>query len=42
MTDESLDRLGDYFVHWRVAERFNITFERFLYLHQTGAWRWIV
>ena len=42
MTDQQLDRLGDYFVHWRVRERFGITFERFIYLNQSGAWSWIV
>ena len=42
MTESELDRLGDYFVFWKVGERFGITFERFLHLYKTGAWRWIV
>jgi len=39
MLDERIDKLGKYFVHFKVRERFNITFERFIELVDNGRWK---
>lgn len=38
MLDERIDKLGRYFVYFEVRERFNITFERFIELVDSGQW----
>lgn len=42
MSDERLEKLGTYFVHRRIRERFGITFARFVELVDAGTWSaWI-
>jgi hypothetical protein len=36
--DDLLDRLGTYFVHFRIAERYGITFEQFVWKVLNGTW----
>lgn len=38
MTDELLDKLGTYFVYFRIRERYGITFERFVQMLEAGTW----
>ncbi|HZG83867.1 hypothetical protein [Paenibacillus sp.] len=38
MTDEQLDRLGEYFVYHRVRERYGLTFEQFVEKYRRGTW----
>jgi hypothetical protein len=40
--EDRIDRLGTYFVYFNVRERFNITFEQFVYLVDIGAWAEII
>jgi hypothetical protein len=37
-SDERIDKLGDYFVYFNIRERFEITFERFVQLVDSGQW----
>ena len=36
--DDVLDRLGDYFVHFRINDRYGITFETFVRRVEAGTW----
>lgn len=36
---ERLDKLGNYFVYFRIYERFNITFETFVYMVNNDVWQ---
>lgn len=36
--DDLLDKLGTYFVHQSINVRYGVTFEKFVELHQSGAW----
>lgn len=38
MSDETLDKLGRYFVHFDISKRYGLTFERFLQLVTNGQW----
>jgi hypothetical protein len=38
MTDDRLHRLGNYFVHFQIEQRYSITFERFVQLVADGMW----
>ena len=38
MSDERLDKLGTYFVHFNIHEKFGITFERFVKLVTLNRW----
>ncbi|WP_262495866.1 hypothetical protein [Paenibacillus sedimenti] len=38
MPDERLERLGTYFVHFGIRERYCITFEQFIEKVVNGAW----
>jgi hypothetical protein len=38
MSDERLDKLGDYFIHFAVKERFGYTFTQFIEMVETGRW----
>lgn len=38
MLDERLDKLGRYFVYFNIYERFNIPFERFIVMVDSGLW----
>jgi hypothetical protein len=38
MCDIKLDRLGRYFCHFEIHSRFNISFERFIRLVDSGKW----
>lgn len=38
MNDEYIERLGRYFVHMQIHERYSITFERFVTLVLDGRW----
>lgn len=38
MTDELLDKLGTYFVYFRIRERYGITFEHFVRMVEAGTW----
>ncbi|WP_267890502.1 hypothetical protein [Paenibacillus bouchesdurhonensis] len=38
MPDELLDRLGTYFIHYSVLERYGITFGVFLDKYLAGTW----
>jgi hypothetical protein len=42
MTDDRLNKLGNYFVHFQIGQRFNISFERFVQLVQDGMWSDVV
>lgn len=42
MSESRLHKLGDYFVYHEVQKRYGITFERFLYLVDSGVWSWWV
>jgi hypothetical protein len=39
MVDERLEKLGLYFTHFAVQERFNITFEQFVGMVNEGRWQ---
>ncbi|GKS14741.1 hypothetical protein YDYSY3_57410 [Paenibacillus chitinolyticus] len=42
MSDELLDKLGNYFVHYGIAQHHGITFERFIREYDNGTWTlWI-
>jgi hypothetical protein len=36
--EERIDKLGDYFVYFNIRERFEITFERFVQIVDSGQW----
>lgn len=36
--DENLERLGKYFIHFNIMEKYNVSFEYFLDKWQRGAW----
>jgi hypothetical protein len=36
--DDKLERLGKYFEHHNILERYDITFEQFLLMNQRGDW----
>lgn len=38
MPDEQLEKLGDYFVHREIREKYGITFELFVALNKSGQW----
>lgn len=38
MSDEAIEKLGTYFVTLEIAEKFGITFERFIQIHKAGTW----
>lgn len=38
MTDERLDKLATYFIHFRIRERYGITFEEFVRRVEAGVW----
>jgi len=38
VTDEQLERLGEYFVYHRIGERYGITFEKFVVRYLCGQW----
>lgn len=42
MSDDVLDKLGNYFVHFKILEKYGITFERFLHLYKNNLWRFYV
>jgi hypothetical protein len=39
MSEKRLHKLGDYFVHFDIRNRFGITFEHFIYLNDRGLWK---
>lgn len=39
MPDEQLEKLGDYFVHIGIKEKYGITFELFVELTKAGRWK---
>lgn len=39
MTDERLEALGTYFVHHRIRERYDLTFEQFIQRVESGVWK---
>ncbi len=39
MTDERLERLATYFIHFNIRNRYGITFERFTHLVMIGEWK---
>jgi hypothetical protein len=38
MSDERLHKLGTYFCHFEIHSRFNISFERFVWLVERNRW----
>lgn len=38
VTDDQLDRLGTFFEHFNVHERYGLTFEQFVHKVQNGVW----
>lgn len=38
MSDETIDRLGNYFVTLKIADKYGITFERFVEIYKAGTW----
>lgn len=42
MSDETLDKLGTYFVHFDILKRYGLTFERFTQLVSNGQWGEVV
>lgn len=38
MSDERLDKLGNYFIYHQIHPRYGITFERFVHLVNNGLW----
>lgn len=38
MNEVYLDKLGDYFVHFKIGERYSITFEQFVQRVRSGRW----
>lgn len=38
MTDEQIEKLGDYFVYHRLRERYGWTFEQFVEKYKSGTW----
>ncbi|MGG4032988.1 hypothetical protein ABEV74_04660 [Paenibacillus cisolokensis] len=38
MPDERLEKLGEYFVHFQIGERYQITFEEFVRRVVIGTW----
>jgi hypothetical protein len=36
--EDRIDKLGDYFVYFNIRERFEITFERFVQIVDSGQW----
>jgi hypothetical protein len=38
MVDERLEKLGLYFTHFDIRERYNITFEQFVSMVENGRW----
>jgi hypothetical protein len=38
MTCERIDKLGVYFIHFNVRERYGITFARFIEIVERGKW----
>ena len=38
MCDIRLDKLGRYFCHFEIRSRYNISFERFVKLVESGLW----
>ena len=41
-TDETLDKLGNCFVHFQIGKRYGISFERYLQLVTDGMWADVV
>jgi hypothetical protein len=37
-SDDRIDKLGEYFVYFKIKERFQITFERFVEVVDSGQW----
>ena len=42
VADEYIDKLGRYFVHHRIADKFGITFEQFFKIVERGDWEDLV
>jgi hypothetical protein len=42
MSDERLEKLGNYFCHFKIFDRYGMTFERFVELVVNGIWKDIV
>lgn len=41
-TDEFIDRLGTYFVHFDIGNRYKLTFHAFVVLVERGEWEvWV-
>ena len=40
--DELLDKLGTYFVYFRIRDRYGITFERFVCMIEAGTWEEVI
>jgi hypothetical protein len=38
MSNERLDKLATYFIHFNVRERYGITFARFIEIVERGKW----
>lgn len=38
MTDERLNKLGNYFTHHNIYKRFGITFKQFMHMVKIGTW----
>jgi hypothetical protein len=36
--DKRIERLGQYFVYFNIHDRYNLTFERFVQLVNSGIW----
>ena len=41
-TTDRIDKLGVYFVHFKIRERFNLTFEEFVNKVDNGSWEVMV
>ncbi len=38
MSDETLDKLGTYFIYFDIQNRYKITFKNFVKKYQKGTW----
>jgi hypothetical protein len=36
--EDRIDKLGEYFIYFNIKERFEITFERFVQIVDSGQW----
>lgn len=41
-TDEFIDKLGTYFIHFEIRNRYDLAFEQFVKLVEENRWREVV